>query len=77
MENSYAQANPNVFPCVNCGQCQDACSIEIPLARLIFMVNRELADIFKYEPGMDVNAPIPLKSVTDKELAMDGIEIQV
>jgi len=63
--------------CVNCGQCQDACSMEIPLARLIFMLNRELADVFKYEPGMDVNAPIPLKSVTDEELTMDGVEIQV
>lgn len=41
------------------------------------MLNKELADIFKYEPGMDINDPIPLKSVTDKELAMDGVEIQV
>jgi formate dehydrogenase subunit beta len=63
--------------CVNCGQCQDACSMEIPLARLTFMLNKELTDIFKYEPGMDVNTPIPLKSVTDEELTMDGIEIQV
>jgi len=62
--------------CVNCGQCQDACSMELPLARLIFMLNRELADIFKNEPGIDVNAPIPLKSVTDEELAMAGVEIQ-
>ena len=62
--------------CVNCGQCQDACSMELPLSRLIFMLNRELADVFKYEPGMDVSAPIPLKSVTDEELAMAGVEIQ-
>jgi formate dehydrogenase subunit beta len=62
--------------CVNCGQCQDACSMELPLARLIFMLNRELAEIFKNEPGMDVNAPIPLKSVTDEELAVAGVEIQ-
>lgn len=62
--------------CVNCGQCQDACSMELPLSRLIFMLNRELADVFKYEPGMDINAPIPLKSVTDEELAMAGVEIQ-
>jgi formate dehydrogenase subunit beta len=62
--------------CVNCGQCQDACSMELPLSRLIFMLNRELADVFKYEPGMDVNAPIPLKSITDDELAMAGVEIQ-
>ena len=62
--------------CVNCGQCQDACSMDLPLARLIFMLNRELADVFKYEPGMDVDAPIPLKSVTDEELTMAGVDIQ-
>ena len=62
--------------CVNCGQCQDVCSMELPLSQLIFMLNRELADIFKYEPGMDINAPIPLKSVTDKELAIAGVDIQ-
>jgi formate dehydrogenase subunit beta len=61
--------------CVNCGQCQDACSMEIPLARLIFMLNRELADIFKREPGMDIDTPIPLKSITDDELAMAGVEL--
>ena len=38
---------------------------------------QELADGFKYEPGMDVDAPIPLKSVTDKELTMAGVEIQL
>jgi formate dehydrogenase subunit beta len=62
--------------CVNCGQCQDACSMDLPLARFIFMLNRELAEIFKNEPGMDVNAPIPLKSVTDEELTVAGVELQ-
>jgi len=62
--------------CVNCGQCEDVCSMDLPLARLIFMLNRELGDIFKNEPGMDVNAPIPLKSVTDEELAVAGVELQ-
>ena len=62
--------------CVNCGQCEDVCSMDLPLARLIFMLNSELGDIFKNEPGMDVNAPIPLKSVTDEELAIAGVEIQ-
>jgi formate dehydrogenase subunit beta len=62
--------------CVNCGQCQDACSMDLPLARLIFMLNKELGNIFRNEPGMDVSAPIPLKSVTDEELAVAGIELQ-
>jgi formate dehydrogenase subunit beta len=63
--------------CVNCGQCEDVCSMDLPLARLIFMLNRELGDIFKNEPGMDVNAPIPLKSVTDEELTVDTVELQL
>jgi formate dehydrogenase subunit beta len=61
--------------CVNCGQCQDACPMEIPLARLIFMLNRELAPIFKYEPGMDVGARPPLRTVTDEELRVSGVEL--
>jgi formate dehydrogenase subunit beta len=61
--------------CVNCGQCEDACPVEIPLARLIFMLNRELAPIFKYEPGVDVSARPPLRTVTDEELRLSGVEL--
>jgi len=50
--------------------------MDLTLARLIFMLNRELGDIFRNEPGMDVNAPIPLRSLTDRELAAAGVEIQ-
>ena len=63
--------------CVNCGQCQDACPVEIPLSRLIFMLNRELYDIFKYEPGIDVNQLPPLQSVTEEELTLSGVEINL
>lgn len=61
--------------CVNCGQCQDACPMELPLSRLIFMLNRELAGIFVHEPGMDVNALPPLRTVTDRELTIEGVEV--
>jgi formate dehydrogenase subunit beta len=61
--------------CVNCGQCQDACPMEIPLARLIFMLNRQLAQMFKYEPGEDVDVLPPLRMVTDKELSLSGVEL--
>ena len=49
--------------------------MDLPLARLIFMLNKELADVFKHELDIAVNAPIPLKSITDKVLAMAGFEI--
>jgi formate dehydrogenase subunit beta len=61
--------------CVNCGQCQDACPMEIPLSRLIFMLNRELAQIFRYEPGMNVSAMPPLRTVTKEELAISAVEL--
>ncbi len=61
--------------CVNCGQCQDACPMELPLSLLIYMLNRELADIFKYEPGMDINALPPLRTVTDEELKLEAAEL--
>jgi len=61
--------------CVNCGQCQDACPMDLPLSLLIFMLNRELADIFKYEPGMDINTLPPLRTVTDEELKLEAVEL--
>lgn len=61
--------------CVNCGQCQDVCSANIPLARLTFMLNKGLYDIFKYQPGMDADSLPPLRSVTDSELAISGVEV--
>lgn len=63
--------------CVNCGQCQDACPSELPLSRFIHMLNKEISAIFKYEPGLDVETLPPLRSVTDKELTMPGVEVAV
>jgi len=39
------------------------------------MLNKELCDIFKYQPGADVKTRPPLRSVTDSELAMPGVEV--
>jgi len=59
--------------CVNCGQCQDACPMELPLSRLIFMLNRQLIDLFHYEPGVDVDTLPPLRMVTDAELSIESV----
>jgi formate dehydrogenase subunit beta len=61
--------------CVNCGQCQDVCAMELPLSRLIFMLNRDLYDIFKYEPGIDIGQRPPLRTVTEQELSLSGVDV--
>jgi formate dehydrogenase subunit beta len=61
--------------CVNCGQCQDVCPMELPLSRLIFFLNRELYDIFKYEPGVDIGQRPPLRTVTEQELSLSGVDV--
>jgi formate dehydrogenase subunit beta len=61
--------------CVNCGQCQDACSMNLPLSRFVFMLNREIAAIFKYEPGMDVETLSPCRTVTEEEINIGGVEL--
>jgi formate dehydrogenase subunit beta len=63
--------------CVNCGQCQDVCTMELPIARLIFMLSKELSDIFNYEAGIDVSQLPPLRTVDDEELSNKGVEVVV
>jgi formate dehydrogenase subunit beta len=61
--------------CVNCGQCQDACTMELPLSRLIFLLSKKIGAIFKYEPGMDVTELPPLRTVTNQELSLEGVQV--
>ncbi len=61
--------------CVNCGQCQDACAMELPISRLIFLLSKKIGAIFKHEPGMDVTELPPLRTITDQELTNEGVEV--
>ena len=61
--------------CVNCGQCQDACPMEIPLTRLYHMLNRELSFMFGYVPGMDVSQYPPLTTVTHEEPHIEEVNV--
>ncbi|WP_414470209.1 Coenzyme F420 hydrogenase/dehydrogenase, beta subunit C-terminal domain [Methanobacterium sp. ACI-7] len=55
-----------VDSCTNCGQCEEVCPAEIPLARIWHEINVKLQDVFGYYPGQDLEQEPPL-SVIDKE----------
>ncbi len=61
--------------CVNCGQCEAACPMEIPVSKLYHMMTKELSLIFNYEPGMDVSSLPPVSTITEEDLAKGGVEL--
>jgi formate dehydrogenase subunit beta len=44
--------------CVNCGQCEENCPMEIPNTRFMHANQVELQKLFGYRPGQDMRLPI-------------------
>ena len=44
--------------CVNCGQCQDRCAMDIPIAMIMHLLQSELELIFGYHPGRPEGMPV-------------------
>ncbi len=60
--------------CTECGECQRACPVDIPVLMLKQKMNKEIKDIFQYEAGVDPKVTPPLLSfkmeeenITEKE----------
>lgn len=53
-----------VDSCTNCGQCEEVCPAEIPLARIFHEINVQLQKQFDYHPGYDMEQKPPLSIVT-------------
>jgi formate dehydrogenase subunit beta len=52
--------------CVECGHCSSVCPSDIPVADVFRTVAGETQALFGYEPGRDVNEPIPFLSYRDE-----------
>jgi len=61
--------------CVNCGQCEAACPMEIPVSKLFHMLNKELSVIFKYESGLDISSLPPISTITEEDLMRTGVDL--
>lgn len=53
--------------CTECGECQRACPMDIPLLMLKKKMNKEIREIFQYEAGVDPEATPPLLSFKVEE----------
>jgi formate dehydrogenase subunit beta len=61
--------------CLNCGQCEAVCPMEIPLTRLYHQLHNELRSIFDYESGINIDDALPLGTFTEDELKAGGVEL--
>ena len=46
--------------CIDCGECERVCPVHIPLSRLYKKVQKDIAELFQYQAGMEADAPSPL-----------------
>jgi formate dehydrogenase subunit beta len=61
--------------CLNCGQCEAACPMEIPLSKVFHMLHKRLSAIFGYEPGMNIEDLPPLGTISERELKSGGVTL--
>ncbi len=53
--------------CTECGECERACPVNIPILLLKRKLNREMLDLFDYRAGVDPDAKPPLLSFKVEE----------
>ena len=53
--------------CTECGECQRACPMDIPILALKRQMNRAIFDLFEYRAGCDPQAVPPLLSFREEE----------
>jgi formate dehydrogenase subunit beta len=63
--------------CVNCGQCQDVCPMELPLSLLCSFLNSELTEIFEYTPGIHIEEEPPLTTAREGELQIQDTFLDI
>ncbi|MBN1899708.1 4Fe-4S dicluster domain-containing protein, partial [Candidatus Sumerlaeota bacterium] len=59
--------NHMILSCVECGLCEQACPVNIPLMRVLKRVASDAQAKFNYYPGRSLDEEIPLKTFQENE----------
>jgi formate dehydrogenase subunit beta len=62
--------------CVNCGQCEDVCSVDIPLSKLAHNLSKVTSSLFHYRAGEDRKAPLPYADISEEEKRSQSPDLQ-
>lgn len=60
--------------CTECGECERACPMDIPVLMFKKMLSREVGDLFDYEAGIDTEATPPLFTFKVEEKNIEETE---
>jgi formate dehydrogenase subunit beta len=59
--------NHMVLSCVGCGMCTSDCPADLPVGTVFRAIGQETDAVFDYEPGRDVEEPLPLITFEEDE----------
>lgn len=59
--------NHMVLSCVGCGMCTSDCPADLPVGTVFRAIGQETQAVFDYEPGRDVDEPLPLITFEEDE----------
>ena len=62
--------------CVNCGQCEDVCSADIPISELAHYLSKNATELFDYESGANMDVRLPLSAIPEAERANKSTELE-
>jgi formate dehydrogenase subunit beta len=59
--------NHMVLSCIGCGMCTSDCPADLPVGAVFRAIGHETQAVFDYEPGRDVEEPLPLITFEEDE----------
>jgi formate dehydrogenase subunit beta len=66
--------NHMVLSCVGCGMCTSDCPADLPVSAVFRAIGQDTQEVFDYEPGRDVEEPLPLITFEEEEWMEVGEE---